>query len=55
MRPQGIRQSARPADVLFALGCIGPLSLDPDIILCLSLSKRRLGRGDYARGAAEEL
>src|SRR6266436_4650883 len=55
MRLQRIRQGARPADVLFALGGIGPFSLDPDIILCLPLSKRRIGRADSARGAAEEL
>src|ERR1700730_15744736 len=55
MRFQRIRQSVRPADVLFAFGRIGPLRLDPDIILCLPLGKRRIGRADSARGAAEEL
>src|SRR5258708_22406742 len=55
MRLQRIRQGARPADVLFALSGIGPLSLDRDIVLCLPLSKRRIGSADSAGGAAEEL
>ena len=41
--------------MLFAFGRIGPLRLDPDIILCLPLGERRIGRVDSARGAAEEL
>jgi hypothetical protein len=31
------------ADVLFPVGSVGPLGLDPNIVLCLPLSKRRIG------------
>jgi DNA-binding transcriptional LysR family regulator len=50
-RQFGARLEAGEADV--ALG--NPLRLDPDIVLCLPLSKCRIGRADSARGAAEKL